>query len=317
MQVIFYHPTANFSLWQAALQKHLPHLVLHNYKNLPADITPDEIQYALVWAPPLEMLAQFKRLDGIFVLGAGVDALLSKAALYPDYLPESVPVMRIEDGGMADQMIEYALSRVFHYFRRFDEYERLQRKGQWQPVDEFGYEDFTVGILGAGILGKAVALALVSQGFKVKLYSRTEKHIEGTVHFTGENELPAFLSGTKLLINLLPNTPQTVGIINEQLLSQLEKGAYLINLARGAHVVEMDLVKMIASGQIAGASLDVFVKEPLEPAHPFWHNDRIFITPHVAAVTKLDEAVTQIVNNIHALQNKTTITGLVNRKLGY
>ncbi|SET03980.1 NAD(P)-dependent oxidoreductase [Thorsellia anophelis] len=317
MQIIFYHPTADFLRWQAALKAHLPHVVLHNYKQLPDNIVLDEIQYALVWAPPVEMLQQFKQLKGIFVLGAGVDALLSKAALDPDYLPESVPVMRIEDGGMSEQMIEYALSRVFHYFRRFDEYERLQRQGQWQPLESFEYETFNIGILGAGILGQAVATALVSHGFKVKLYSRTQKQFNSIDHFAGSEQLPAFLSGTKLLINLLPNTPKTQGMINSQLLSQLETGAYLINLARGAHVIEPDLLIMIESGQIAGASLDVFVKEPLECNHPFWRNDRIFITPHIAAVTKLDEAVSQIVNNIGAIEKNAPVTGLVNRQLGY
>lgn len=319
MNIIFYHPSADFQKWQVSFENKLPGLNLVDYKTN-SDLAyslAETFEYACVWAPPIDMLRQFKNLKGIFVLGAGVDALLSKASEDSEYLPKDVPIMRIEDGGMAVQMIEYALSRVYHYFRRFDVYEQQQQLNQWKPVSSFDYDEFCIGVLGTGILGQAVARTLIHQGFKVKTYSRTPKVIEGADHYHGKDNLPDFLAGVKLIINLLPNTQETVGLINRSLLSQLDGGCFLINLARGVHLVEQDLLDLIDEGHVAGASLDVFCQEPLDNNHPFWQNKKIFITPHIAAVTKIEDAVNQITLNIKSLIEAKQVTGLVDRVLGY
>ncbi|WP_234014708.1 NAD(P)-dependent oxidoreductase, partial [Cronobacter malonaticus] len=157
-----------------------------------------------------------------------------------DLLQSGVPLYRMEDTGMAGQMQEYAISQVLHWFRRFDDYAALQREARWEPLEEYRHADFQVGVLGAGVLGGQVAQSLSRMGFPVRCWSRSRKVLPGVESFAGPDELPAFLRGTRVLINLLPNTPETVGIINAQLLAALNDNAYVLNLARGVHLVEED-----------------------------------------------------------------------------
>ncbi|MFC0179731.1 2-hydroxyacid dehydrogenase [Thorsellia kenyensis] len=316
MQAIFYHPTADFSLWQKAFTQSLDGLTLFDYQGN-SNYSKCDIDFAFVWAPPIDMLTQFPNLKAVFVLGAGVDAILDEAQKHPGYIPENAPLVRIEDGGMALQMVEYALARVYHYFRRFDAYDALKRKKKWNPLDAFSYEEFSIGILGAGVLGKAVATALVNAGYRVKSFSRSAQNTPGVEGFYGADKLDHFLQGTQLLINLLPSTPETRGIINHSLLLKLNKGCYFINLARGAHVIEEDLLALLDSDHIAGASLDVFSKEPLDIEHLLWENEKVFITPHIAAKSSIKETVSQISQNIRAFNEGRLMSGVVDRKKGY
>lgn len=241
--------------------------------------------YALVWQPPFEMLAKRQDLRGVFALGAGVDAILAQERANPGTLPKGVPLVRLEDTGMALQMEEYAAAAALRYFRRFDEYDLQQRQGVWQYLAPHDASQFVVGVLGAGVLGGKVAERLASFGLQVRCWSRTEKHYSDVQSFFGQDQFASFLQGTQLLINLLPNTPETVGILDQSLFAQLNAGAYIINLARGAHMKEDDLLAALESGQVAAATLDVFAKEPLATDHPFWKHPRVTITPHIAAIT--------------------------------
>jgi glyoxylate/hydroxypyruvate reductase A len=225
--------------------------------------------------------------------------------------------VRLEDTGMGQQMQEYALAYVLRYFRRFDEYYLQQQQQNWQPLDPHTFDNFTVGILGAGVLGKSVAQKLVAFGFNVRCWSRSAKQIDGVTSFAGDEQLSAFLDGTTLLINLLPNTPETQGILNEQLFRHLAPGAYFINIARGAHLVENDLLRALEQGQIAGATLDVFATEPLPQEHPFWRHPRVTITPHIAAITLPQQAMDQIVANILKVEAGQTPLGVVDMQRGY
>lgn len=263
------------------MRKRLPEANIRQWQ--PGDDKPAD--YALVWQPPFEMLAKRQDLRGVFALGAGVDAILAQERANPGTLPKGVPLVRLEDTGMALQMEEYAAAAALRYFRRFDEYDLQQRQGVWQYLAPHDASQFVVGVLGAGVLGGKVAERLASFGLQVRCWSRTEKHYSDVQSFFGQDQFASFLQGTQLLINLLPNTPETVGILDQSLFAQLNAGAYIINLARGAHMKEDDLLAALESGQVAAATLDVFAKEPLATDHPFWKHPRVTITPHIAAIT--------------------------------
>ena len=313
MNILFYHPFFDANQWISGMRTRLPQANIRQWEKGDKQTA----DYAMVWLPPYECLAGRKDLKGIFALGAGVDAILKQEQENPGTLPAGVPLMRLEDTGMAIQMEEYAMAKVLHYFRRMDEYRQLQSQRQWKQLPAFEHDDFVVGIMGAGALGKAVAKRLVSFGFKVRTWSRSEKKIDDVQSFYGNNQLSDFLSGTRVIINLLPSAPETVGILNQQLFSQLVSGAYIINLARGAHLVEQDLLSALDAGQVAGASLDVFVSEPLSQMHPFWTHPRIAITPHVAAFTRPQEAMDMIANNIKRIEAGEMAEGIVDTQRGY
>ncbi|WP_337060527.1 glyoxylate/hydroxypyruvate reductase GhrA [Serratia marcescens] len=313
MNIIYYHPLFNAQEWLTGIKQRLPQAEIREWQR--GDERPAD--YALVWRPPHEMLANRRDLKAVFALGAGVDAILDQERKHPGTLPAGVPLLRLEDTGMAQQMQEYALSYVLRYFRRFDEYQALQQRQEWQPLDPHSLDDFTIGILGAGVLGQSVARKLTEFGFSVRCWSRSAKQIDGVQSFAGEAQRGAFLDGVKLLINLLPNTPETVGILNRELFAQLRPGAYLINIARGAHLVEADLLAALEQGQLAAATLDVFAREPLPQAHPFWRHPRVTITPHIAAITLPQQAMDQIAANIRALEAGHAPAGVVDRQRGY
>ncbi|EAW1762048.1 glyoxylate/hydroxypyruvate reductase GhrA [Salmonella enterica subsp. enterica] len=312
MEIIFYHPTFNAAWWVNALEKALPHARVREWKagdNHPAD-------YALVWQPPVEMLAG-RRLKAVFALGAGVDSILSKLNAHPEMLDASIPLFRLEDTGMGLQMQEYAVSQVLHWFRRFDDYQALKNQATWKPLPEYTREEFGVGIMGAGVLGSKVAESLQAWGFPLRCWSRSRKSWPGVESYAGREELRAFLNQTRMLINLLPNTAQTVGIINRELLDQLPDGAYVLNLARGVHVQEADLLAALDSGKLKGAMLDVFSQEPLPQESPLWRHPRVAMTPHIAAVTRPAEAIDYIARTITQLEKGESVTGQVDRARGY
>jgi len=313
MNIIYYHPLFNAQEWLAGIKQRLPQAEIREWQR--GDERPAD--YALVWRPPHEMLANRRDLKAVFALGAGVDAILDQERKHPGTLPAGVPLLRLEDTGMAQQMQEYALSYVLRYFRRFDEYQALQQRQEWQPLDPHSLEDFAIGILGAGVLGQSVARKLTEFGFSVRCWSRSAKQLDGVQSFAGEAQRAAFLDGVKLLINLLPNTPETLGILNRELFAQLQPGAYLINIARGAHLVEADLLVALEQGQLAAATLDVFAREPLPQDHPFWRHPRVTITPHIAAITLPQQAMDQIAANIRALEAGHAPAGVVDRQRGY
>ena len=312
MEIIFYHPTFDTQYWICELEKQLPGARVREWKagdNQPAD-------YALVWHPPVEML-QGRALKAVFALGAGVDSILSKLRDHPDMLPLSIPLFRLEDTGMGRQMQEYAVSQVLHWFRRFDDYQALKLASRWQPLPEYRADEFTIGIMGAGVLGAKVAESLQPWGFPLRVWSRSRKSWPQVQSFAGQAELGGFLQGTRVLINLLPNTAETVGIINQTLLAQLPDESYLLNLARGVHVVEEDLLAALNSGKLKGAMLDVFSREPLPQESPLWAHPRVAMTPHVAAVTRPMEAIAYIAGTISRLERGESVSGQVDRQRGY
>ncbi|GAB3545213.1 glyoxylate/hydroxypyruvate reductase A [Noviherbaspirillum agri] len=310
MRILFYSQTDDPAKWLPALAAALPEADLRAWQ----EGDDDPADYALVWKPPAAMLQGRTDLKGIFNLGAGVDAILQME----DTLPAGVPVIRLDDAGMAVQMAEYVTHAVLRYYRRFDELDGRARAGEWRrDVRPFQKSDFPVGILGLGVLGAKVAQALLPFDFPLRAWSRSRKEVPGVDCYAGDAELDAFLRSTRVLVCMLPLTSSTVGILNRANLQKLRAGAYLVNVARGAHLVEEDLLTLIDEGHVAGATLDVFRTEPLPKDHPFWTEPRITITPHVAAFTLLDESVHQIATKIRALQRGEPVAGIVDRMKGY
>lgn len=270
-----------------------------------------QADHAVVWAPPQQFLDEQPALKGLFNIGAGVDALLKLK------LPPGVKVVRLDDAGMSVQMAEYVCHAVIRHFREFDGYEADVKAGKWSYRKPRDRRDFAVGVMGLGVLGERVAKALRVFEFPVHGWSRSAKAIEGVVTHSGDVGFDSFLSNTRVLVNLLPLTPETENILNRRTLGKLKAGAYLINVARGAHLVEADLLALLDSGHLAGATLDVFRAEPLPAEHPFWHHPNITITPHTSARTLRDESIAQIAGKIRALEAGQGIAGVVDPVRGY
>lgn len=268
--------------------------------------------YAIVWTPPDRFYATQPKLKAVFNLGAGVDALLRSTAL-----PAHLPLIRLEDAGMAPLMTEYVLHAVLRHVRGFDRMEADRRERRWTPRWPTDRAVHPVGVMGAGALGTPVARALVDHGFPVSLWSRAAKTVEGTRSFAGFGELDAFLAATRILVCLLPLTSETEDIVDGAALGKLMKDAYVINVARGRHVVDADLLEAIRSGHVVGATLDVFREEPLPATHPFWDERRITITPHCSAMTQRSATLVQIADKIARLERGEPVTGIVDRRRGY
>ncbi|MCX4142982.1 glyoxylate/hydroxypyruvate reductase A [Paraburkholderia sp. SEWSISQ10-3 4] len=313
MKILFYMPHSDAAAWLHDFAHALPEADLREWQ--PGDTDPAD--FAVVWRPPREMLAGRDGLRAIFNLGAGVDGILGLEHEQPGTLPRSAQLIRLEDTGMALQMAEYVTHAVLRYLRRFDEYQTLQNERRWEVLDPHPRETFTVGVLGLGVLGTHVAQAVAAFGMPVRGYSRSARQIDGITTFAGEAQFDAFLDDVKVLVNLLPHTPDTGDVLNTRTFSKLAKGAYLINVARGGHLVEQDLLEALASGQVAAATLDVFREEPLPPDHPFWQEPRITITPHISALTLREESVAQVARKMTALMRGETVSGVVDIERGY
>ncbi len=268
--------------------------------------------YAVLWSPPSALVPELAHVKAIFLTGAGVDAIMQ----FADALPP-VPVIRLGDAGMAVQMAEYVAHAVLRYFRRFDDYEQQARRGIWTKLAQHEKQDFSVGVMGLGVLGSRVVESLAGFGFPLRGWSRSEKQIDGVRCFAGPEGLEPFLRGTRVLVCMLPLTPETNNLLDRARLSLLPQGAYLINVARGAHVAEPDLLALIRAGHIAGATLDVFRHEPLPGPHPFWDEPRITITPHISALTLRRESIIQICDKLGALERGEAVADMVDRTRGY
>ncbi|HEY8241861.1 MAG TPA: glyoxylate/hydroxypyruvate reductase A [Casimicrobiaceae bacterium] len=298
----------NAERWHEAFAARLPEATIARW---PAD-HPHEVDYAAVWKPDPEAFRRVEVRRAIFNLGAGVDALLDVPTLPPD-----IPIVRLEDAGMASQMAEYAVLAVLREFREAQHYVHAQRAGRWSPQRPRDRRTFGIGVMGAGVLAQAVLAALQPFGFPLATWSRMPHALPGVESFAGRERLPAFLARSKMLIALLPSTDETRGLLDADAFALLPSGAHIVNLGRGDLIVETALIAALNRGHIAHATLDVFREEPLPPKHPFWHHSAITVTPHVSAVTSVADSVAQVVAKIRALERGELVSGVVDRTKGY
>ena len=270
-----------------------------------------QADHAVVWSPPQQFLDEQRGLKPRFNIGAGVDALLRLT------LPAGTKVVRLDDAGMSVQMAEYVCHAVIRHFREFDRYEADMDAGRWSFRKPRLRADFPVGVMGLGVLGERVARALRHFEFPVHGWSRSPRSVEGVQCHAGVEGFDGFLRSCRVLVNLLPLTPDTRDILDRRTLGHLQPDGYLINVARGAHLVDEDLIALLDEGHLAGATLDVFRTEPLPAEHGFWKHPKITLTPHTSARTLRDESIAQIAGKILALERGEPVAGVVDPVRGY
>jgi glyoxylate/hydroxypyruvate reductase A len=251
---------------------------------------PNEIDYIFVWKPKPEAFDGLRRLKAVLSLGAGVDALLKHTGL-----PKDVPIVRFVDDDLSQCMSDYVVAQVTMHHRLFTRFKADQKARRWKQLYPPVASRTTVGIMGMGVLGQDAARRLGPLGFTLRSWSRSPKRVDGVQGFVGDAEFDAFLSGTDILVCLLPLTPETQGILNygtfSKLRRQLDGGPVIVNAARGGHQNERDIARALQDGTLGAASLDVFEVEPLPEISPLWDLENCYVTPHIAAISQPDSGV--------------------------
>ena len=283
-------------------------IVDHRHNGSDADIN-----LAIAWHPPADAFERYPNLKAVCSLGAGVDNIVTCPSLRPD-----IEVVRIVDPVQAQMMSGFVIWHVISHQRRFATYLAQQRDGIWKRLPQRSAQEVPVGILGYGEIGQRVAADLAQLGFPVRAWSRSAKATPGSVRaFHGRSGLAAMLDETEVLVNLLPLTQETQGILDAKLFARMRRGGYLIQVGRGEHLIEEDLLAALDSGQLDGAALDVFTTEPLAPQHPFWHHPKIVVTPHDACEVRVEAVATAVVATADAIQTGRRPPNAIDRQRGY
>ena len=309
MSIVIVCPNRDMSQWVAALHSIDPALRVEVWPEI-RDY--GAVELALCWNQPPYVLDQFPRLKCISSLGAGVEHLLNDTTIQA-----GIPLVRLVDEDLKQSMAEYVMLGVLKHFRRFKDYRRQQKQARWEPQQIPHISQLGIGIMGFGEMGGYVAGKLSDLGFKVYGWNRSRKRTGPIKIYSGCDELGEFLKSSNVLLCLLPLTDETKNILNAQNFSQLPPGAYLINVGRGGHLVEDDLLAALDSGQLSGALLDVFGEEPLPEQHPFWSHEKITVTPHIASVTNPGSASAQIIENYRRALGDGPLLNLVDIDRGY
>ncbi|SFN42582.1 2-hydroxyacid dehydrogenase [Salegentibacter flavus] len=309
MSLLIVSPGKDPKPWVKALQNQHPGLNIYVY---PEEHDKKEVDFVLAWKHPRGLFKNYPNLKVIASMGAGVDHITSDSEL-----PENIQITKVVDNMLEEDMGNFVLSLILNYQRNLLIYQKQQAEKTWNPVTYKRNKDVNVGVLGLGHLGQTTAKTLAKNGFKVHGFSKTPKNIENIESFSGEDEMEAFLEKSEILVNLLPLTPETKNILNKGLFEKLPEGAYVINVARGEHLVELDLIEMLDKDHLSGAAMDVFRQEPLPEDHPFWEHPKVFITPHIASVTHPNYVVPQIVENYERMKEDEPLKNVVEREKGY
>ena len=308
MSLLLVSKNRNLKPFKEALLELDPNLDIEIW---PGISKPEQVQFAVAWQHPSNLFEKFPNLKVISSLGAGVDHLLED-----ETIPESIHFTRIVAPSLSGQMADYVLTAVLNIMRRTDHYINQQRKAVWKPLESIKKNEITVGVMGLGEIGSEVAKTLVKNGFSVAGWAKSKKSIQGVKCYS-EDEFNTFLTQTNILACLLPLTPETDGILDLDLFKGLKQPAYLINAARGEHLVEEDLIYALDTDTIHHATLDVFAEEPLPESHPFWGRDKITMTPHIASVTDPKESAELILENYKRMLSGMELLHKVNREAGY
>ncbi|TLP65211.1 MULTISPECIES: 2-hydroxyacid dehydrogenase [Pseudomonas] len=294
--------------WKALFAEHAPDIEVRLWPEIG---DPSQIRYLATWQPPEDIAGHFSNLQVLFATSAGVDQFDSNA------LPPSVQIVRMLDPGIVQGIVEYATLAVLALHRDLPLYLDQQRQGLWQVQQNVPAAQRRVGVMGLGNLGQAVLRQLHGFGFALRGWSRSAKQIEGVQCYAGDAGLPGFLAGCDILICLLPLTAHTAGILDARLFDALPRGASVVNLGRGGHLREADLLAALDSGQLRRAIVDVLSCEPPAPDHPLLDHPKVWVTPHIGAVTHPASAFQVLLDNLRRHQRGEPMQGRVSRERGY
>ncbi len=270
------------------------------------------VEFVMAWTYPHGMFEEYPDLKTISSMGAGVDHLLSDPRL-----PAGVNVVRIVDPMLSQDMYEYTLAVIMNRLRMLTHFHKNQQKGIWKRKRCLRMSEVSVGVMGTGVIGNFIATRLHNAGLTVSGWARSAGDRVPYKKYHGARQLDQFLAGTDILVNILPLTPATENILNKENLGKLPPGSWLINIGRGGHLAEEDLIDLLDSGHLDGANLDVFRKEPLPGGHPFWNHPKIYITPHIASLPYPASVAKQIIENYHRTLNNRPLLNQVDRTRGY
>ena len=309
MTCVYFHSELDDPVaWERALQPLVPGL---EFKVGPACVNPERVDVALIWTLPAGGLEPFTQLKAVLSLGAGVNQI----GLHN--LPDHVPIARLVDPHLTRTMVEYAKAAVFRHHRKFHLFEARSRQRVWEFVAPHTSASTSVAVLGLGELGSQIAQALAGEGFAVGGWRRSGAQVGTIATFQGDAGMTELLRTADIIVNVLPLTDATDGLLNADFFARCKPGVCLVNMGRGRQLVEDDFLSALEQGLVEAATLDVFEEEPLDPQHPYWNHPRILPTPHVAGIGSPETSAPQIAQNIaRALQGLPLINAL-DRSKGY
>jgi glyoxylate/hydroxypyruvate reductase len=294
--------------WARFFAERAPHMPFRLWPDIG---DPAQVRYLVAWLPPDDIAATFPNLELVFSVGAGVDQFDVTR------VPAHVPLVRMLEPGIAESLVEYVTMAVLALHRDLLHFIAQQREQVWREIRITPAGRRRVGVMGLGLLGQAVLKRLKVFGFPLAGWNRSPRSIEGVSCYAGANALPDFLGQVDILVCLLPLTHETRGILNAGLFARLPRGASLVNVGRGGHLVETDFLAALDSGALSGAVLDVAEPEPLPADHPFWNHPRILLTPHNAGMTAPDTAVDFVLDVIARHRRGEDLPGRVDCARGY
>ncbi len=308
MTLLYKSDPVRGAVWAELFSRQMPELPFRIWPDIG---DPSEVRYLAAWQPPEDLATRFPNLEVLFATGAGTDHFDFSA------IPETLPVVRMVESGIIQGMVEYVSLAVLSIHRDWLTYLDQQREGRWQTHRVHPAASRRVGVLGLGVLGQAVLASLRGFGFACAGWSRSPHQIDDIDCYAGTDGLQQFLARSDILICLLPLTDSTRGILSTPLFDQLPQGATVINVGRGGHLVQQDLLQALEEGKVGKAILDVCEPEPLPPGHPFWTHPKVQLTPHIASMTQPETAVEAVLDNIRRHQQGLPMIGLVDRARGY
>jgi len=306
MSLAIISPGKNPNAWIKVIQELSSDLKIQVYPDIS---DPEEVEIAFVWQHPTGILSNFPNLKLISSMGAGVDHIVRDQSISPD-----IPIVRIVDDKLTWSMTNYVVMAVLNYHRQIARYKSDQKQKIWDMSSP--ELDVTIGVMGVGALGFDVIEKLRMMDFSVVGFGFSEKKNLDFPYYS-KNQLEQFLKSVNVLVCLLPLTRETENILNLDFFAKCNPGTYLINVARGKHLVEEELITAFDKGYLSGAMLDVYREEPLPTDHPFWEEDRITMTPHIASVTNPQAAAPQLIENIDRIHSNRSLLNLVDRTKGY
>jgi glyoxylate/hydroxypyruvate reductase A len=308
MSIVLVSTSRDPKQWSASLKEKNSDIDIQIYPDVKR---PEDIEFAISWKHPEGLYKNYQNLKVVASMGAGVNHILKD-----DSLPQDVRVTRIVDDQLTKDMSQFVLLQCLAVSRNLFTHLKEQSSKSWSPRAYQTPPKTNVGIMGYGVLGQEAGKVLKANGFNVIGYANTSKLVDG-IQVYGSDQQDEFLEQTQILVCLLPVTSSTKGVLNFDLFQKLKDEAYLINVARGEHLLEADLIKAIDTGKLKGASLDVFQEEPLPDSHPFWEHDNIKITPHVASMTDPESVANQLLENYRRMKNGEALLNEVDVEKGY